>query len=512
MRPDNKKHIFDYAHLLKYPTEGEETYINYLADHFGYDMVIVLLPSLGGKPINEVALKMFTNWGIGKHNNSKGILMLLAGKEKLIKVEVGYGAEGIFNDGFCGYIERLQMQSYFKGNRLDEGLIASLEEFAKRLRGEFPDMEVERRVKAHDANLSGGAGIKKDVVTGVSSEFDRVSEQDKIHFSAQQTPEETFQRYLEALQRNIHNPDLGIYSEGTGVFWRFTPRPTAEKIQEVYKLYAQTHEVVEQGDYAVVIFPADKHAWPFFLKKSSSGWQIDLISMRKWMRENATGGFLVLGDAHPYMFVFKDKRYADRVFDINLYDDYGLQSTISSNYGYWIDYYKDTLKKNPQDFTSLISLSEIFFDLALQSEALPLLKKAQQIEPLDSRPYKYLGLLYRDALSSPLAALDYLKKYSALVPDDPDGYMYISDTYFHIAEYNLNKNPEQYYRKAAEYALKYAEYASSRLQGYLYAGYFYWKAKDYVLAKEWFNASLRISPDNPYALAKLQEIAAAQNK
>ncbi|RKY41968.1 MAG: hypothetical protein DRP80_07285, partial [Candidatus Omnitrophota bacterium] len=123
-RPSKKGYVFDYAHLLKYTKENMEEHLKYFKEKYGIEMLIVTIPSLKGKSISEVASRMFTSWNIGRDNQGKGILLLLSDKEKLIKVEVGYGAEGVFTDLFCGYIERKQLKPYFKNNQVDEGLSA----------------------------------------------------------------------------------------------------------------------------------------------------------------------------------------------------------------------------------------------------------------------------------------------------------------------------------------------------------------------------------------------------
>jgi uncharacterized protein len=54
--------------------------------------------------VEEYAIELAAIWGIGKKGEDTGILFLLAMKERQIRIEVGYGLEGIIPDGLAGEI------------------------------------------------------------------------------------------------------------------------------------------------------------------------------------------------------------------------------------------------------------------------------------------------------------------------------------------------------------------------------------------------------------------------
>jgi uncharacterized protein len=71
----------------------------------GTAIVVVTLPELGpAEEINLYADGLYQAWGIGKKGEDKGVLILLAGKERKIRVETGYGVEGVLTDGVVGAI------------------------------------------------------------------------------------------------------------------------------------------------------------------------------------------------------------------------------------------------------------------------------------------------------------------------------------------------------------------------------------------------------------------------
>ena len=77
-----------------------------------------------------------------------------------------------------------------------------------------------------------------------------------------------------------------------------------------------------------------------FLRRTSEGWQIDLLSTAKWVRYNQNNDWFIGGTNHPYMFAFRNKKY---VLDYDFYDDFGKFSKVSAGYDYYIALYK---KKN----------------------------------------------------------------------------------------------------------------------------------------------------------------------
>lgn len=64
----------------------------------GAQVVIATIPTTGGYPINELATATFRNWGIGDKETNTGLLLLIARKEKQIRIETGYGLEGQLTD------------------------------------------------------------------------------------------------------------------------------------------------------------------------------------------------------------------------------------------------------------------------------------------------------------------------------------------------------------------------------------------------------------------------------
>ena len=85
--------------------------------------------------ILEYAVKLFDNHGrgIGHKGKNNGVLILLAVKERRVRVEVGYDLEQWITDGFAGETSREYMAPEFRDGRYGAGLRAGTERIIGRI-------------------------------------------------------------------------------------------------------------------------------------------------------------------------------------------------------------------------------------------------------------------------------------------------------------------------------------------------------------------------------------------
>lgn len=75
-------------------------------DSTSNQLVALMIPTLGGYPIEEVANEIFTKNKIGTQKNDNGVLLLIAKNDRKLRIEVGYGLEGVLPDALCSSIIR----------------------------------------------------------------------------------------------------------------------------------------------------------------------------------------------------------------------------------------------------------------------------------------------------------------------------------------------------------------------------------------------------------------------
>jgi uncharacterized protein len=106
----------------------------------GAEMAVVVIRSLDGLSIEEAAVKLFELWKIGKKSRDNGLLLLWSTGDRRVRVEVGYGLEGVLPDGKVGAILDAYVMPKFKSGQFDEGLIAGVDTLLSAAREEPVDL------------------------------------------------------------------------------------------------------------------------------------------------------------------------------------------------------------------------------------------------------------------------------------------------------------------------------------------------------------------------------------
>jgi uncharacterized protein len=116
--------INDFANVISPSYEQQlESITTELLNRTGTPVVVVTMPDIGGEDYNEYANRLYETWGIGKKGEDKGVLIFVAIKERKMRIEVGYGLEGIIPDGLAGEIRDRYMIPYLKQNKFGEALL-----------------------------------------------------------------------------------------------------------------------------------------------------------------------------------------------------------------------------------------------------------------------------------------------------------------------------------------------------------------------------------------------------
>jgi uncharacterized protein len=100
-------------------------------------IIVYLIPSLNGEPIENVAVEIARKNKIGKKDNNNGVLVLVAMKDRKMRIEVGYGLEGALTDAISSQIIRNDMQPEFKKGNYYEGLDKAVDDIIAVTKGEY---------------------------------------------------------------------------------------------------------------------------------------------------------------------------------------------------------------------------------------------------------------------------------------------------------------------------------------------------------------------------------------
>jgi uncharacterized protein len=92
----------------------------------GATVTVVTLKDIGGANVDEFTNRLYEKWGVGKKGEDRGVMLLIALKERRVRIEVGYGLEGIIPDGLAGQIRDEAMVPYLKKGDYGLGLLNGL--------------------------------------------------------------------------------------------------------------------------------------------------------------------------------------------------------------------------------------------------------------------------------------------------------------------------------------------------------------------------------------------------
>ena len=85
-------------------------------------VVVVTLKSLQGYSIEDFGLGLGNHWKIGQKGKDNGVLLIVAPKERKVRIEVGLGLEGILTNSLAQDIIDTRILSEFRENEMEAGI------------------------------------------------------------------------------------------------------------------------------------------------------------------------------------------------------------------------------------------------------------------------------------------------------------------------------------------------------------------------------------------------------
>lgn len=133
--PQLSGRVVDEADLLSERQEKElAAKLAALEQETGPQFVVVTINSLQGYPIEDYGVRLGRHWGVGSKEKNDGALLIVAPKERKVRVEVGYGLESILPDHFAAKVLREVVLPDFREGAFPEGIMEGTEIIIDRLR------------------------------------------------------------------------------------------------------------------------------------------------------------------------------------------------------------------------------------------------------------------------------------------------------------------------------------------------------------------------------------------
>jgi uncharacterized protein len=135
--PDYVGYVNDFAGILDNASASDlEALITSIEENTGAEIAVVTIDTLEGITIEEYAVVLFELWGIGKAEEDNGLLILVALMERQVRIEVGYGLEGVITDLEAGRIIDEIIVPNFKNGDFSRGIYDAVVTVSNQIYGE----------------------------------------------------------------------------------------------------------------------------------------------------------------------------------------------------------------------------------------------------------------------------------------------------------------------------------------------------------------------------------------
>jgi uncharacterized protein len=126
-------YVNDFAHVIDARSKAAiENYAGSVERATGAQFAVVTVDTLEDEPIEDVANRLYREWGVGKKGKDEGLLILLAIRDRKQRTEVGYGLEPVIPDGFAGGVLRTIRPILRQGN-YGEALLAAVQQYGQHI-------------------------------------------------------------------------------------------------------------------------------------------------------------------------------------------------------------------------------------------------------------------------------------------------------------------------------------------------------------------------------------------
>ncbi|MBC8008349.1 MAG: TPM domain-containing protein [Prolixibacteraceae bacterium] len=131
--------VVDQAEILSAP--ARERIGNLLQEHeqaTSIQIAILTINGIGAESIEDFSVRVFEIWKLGTREKNNGVLIVVAPQEHRMRIEVGYGLEGMLPDVAADRIIRNLMTPRFREGNYDVGIEAGATAVIQILEGRQP--------------------------------------------------------------------------------------------------------------------------------------------------------------------------------------------------------------------------------------------------------------------------------------------------------------------------------------------------------------------------------------
>lgn len=100
-------------------------------------VVVAIFRSLEGESLEDYSIRLAEQWKVGQKGLDNGVIFLVFLQDRKMRIEVGYGLEGVLTDAVSSSILSQVVAPRFREGRIADGIGAGLDAIDAAIKGEY---------------------------------------------------------------------------------------------------------------------------------------------------------------------------------------------------------------------------------------------------------------------------------------------------------------------------------------------------------------------------------------
>jgi uncharacterized protein len=156
--PPLRGRVNDYASVMsQQQVQSLEARLAQFEQEMGHQVAVLTIPTLEGEDIEGFSIRVAENWKIGKKGFDNGVILVVAVKDRRLRLEVGYGLEGVLPDAIAKQITSNYIVPRFRSQDYAGGIIAGIDAVLRVIKNEPLPESARKKGGSQGPNLSGTA-------------------------------------------------------------------------------------------------------------------------------------------------------------------------------------------------------------------------------------------------------------------------------------------------------------------------------------------------------------------
>jgi uncharacterized protein len=156
--PPLRGRVNDYAGVMSQEqVQSLEARLAQFDQETGHQVAVLTIPTLDGEDMEGFSIRVAESWKIGKKGFDNGVILVVAVKDRRLRLEVGYGLEGVLPDAIAKQITSNYIVPRFRSQDYAGGIIAGIDAVLRVIKNEPLPESARKKGGSQGPNLSGTA-------------------------------------------------------------------------------------------------------------------------------------------------------------------------------------------------------------------------------------------------------------------------------------------------------------------------------------------------------------------